>query len=142
VGIIHWILVAPLFMALPFGLTRPRGQRFLAGVGIYLMWVAAWTVLISIMLLANIIILSILCGPRAAISREVWMVGDRNSINLSNGEHYGGFWVFLRGVAAFATMCTVGYCLMRTGRWTYSRSTIVQRVVARFAQAIESKRAR
>ena len=103
------------------------------------MYLAMMIVLIGSMALGNAIMLSILYGPRAVIKGEIWIVRGRTYIEMSNGDRYSGFWVFLRCIAIFATLSTVGFALVRAGRWTYARSSMVRRIIARFAQAIESK---
>lgn len=134
------LFIAPLFIAIPFGLMRPKGQRLLGSVGLYSVYLALGTMLFGSISLANTIILSILYGPRSVIFGEIRIVRGRQFIELSNGDRYDGFRFFLWWLGIFMTLISTGYLAVRIGRWMYSRSRLVQRVLARFAEAIDFKR--
>jgi len=70
---------------------------------------------------------------------DLYIVRGRTFIELSNGDRYVGIWFALWVFGDFVTLIGIGLMAMKVGRWTYLRSAVVQRIIARFAQAIEAK---
>src|SRR6185312_4818489 len=131
-----FLLIAPLFFSVLIGLSRPKGDRLIAGVGVYVTYIMLEAVLFGSITLVNFLILSTLYGPAAVLSGHIWIVRGRTFIELSDGRRYGGVWGALWSLADFIGLAVTGYGVFSACRWLYSRSASIRRLVCRIDQAM------
>jgi hypothetical protein len=133
------ILIPPIFFSLLIGLTRKKGDRLIAGIGVYLIYIVLATVLFGSLSLANRLILSALYGPKGAFTGAVTIVRGRTYIELSNGARYEGIWSVLWNIADFVTLAVIGTTVYRIFRWIYMHSNLFRRLTSRFEKAFSGK---
>jgi len=134
-----FLLIAPLFFSVLIGLSRPKGDRLIAGIGVYITYIMLGAVLFGSLMLVNFLILSALYGPAAVLSGHIWIVRGRTFIELSDGRRYGGVWGALWSLADFIGLAVAVYAVFPAGRWLYSRSASIRRLVCRIDQATNHK---
>lgn len=133
------LIIAPVFIVVPVSLGRPRGQRLVAAIGSYLIYLFLFAFLFVSLKLADTLVLSMLYGVQTSFTGAIRVVRSYKMVELSNGDTYCGTRYILWHLGDFIALCVFVIATGHVGQKLYLRSSVVRRIVARFQLAIRGK---